>query len=297
MVPDILHDLLEGCVPLNLTEMLAHYVLIDKIFSIDDLNHSLRNFKYGQAEAKDRPSTIEIQHLKNRKLRQSAAQIWLIATNLPLAIGSLIEEKDLRWACYTTLMEICRLIFKSQITELEICHLQSLVFEYLDLFKKCYPNRNITPKMHFLIHYAYLIRLLGPLTAYWCMRYEAKHSYFKQLSHAIGNFINLPFTLSKRHQQFQCKNMQECGSHFLTNHIETPKSKMYPLLSFQCHQLISETLRLLPAPNAELECVSWIKIGSITFKTNHSLVLCPVVGFVTDVKAAFGEIRFIILNG
>ena len=29
------------------------------------------------------------------------------------------------------------------------------------------------------------------------MRYEAKHSYFKQLAQSIGNFINL-------HQQFQC---------------------------------------------------------------------------------------------
>ena len=36
------------------------------------------------------------------------------------------------------------------------------------------------------------------------MRYEAKHSYFKQLAHSIENFINLPFTLAMRHQQFQC---------------------------------------------------------------------------------------------
>lgn len=36
------------------------------------------------------------------------------------------------------------------------------------------------------------------------MRYEAKHSYFKQLAQSIGNFINLPYTLAMRHQQFQC---------------------------------------------------------------------------------------------
>lgn len=36
------------------------------------------------------------------------------------------------------------------------------------------------------------------------MRYEAKHSYFKRLAHSMGNFINLPYSLSMRHQQYQC---------------------------------------------------------------------------------------------
>jgi hypothetical protein len=36
------------------------------------------------------------------------------------------------------------------------------------------------------------------------MRYEAKHSYFKQLAHSMGNFINLPYSLAMRHQQHQC---------------------------------------------------------------------------------------------
>lgn len=36
------------------------------------------------------------------------------------------------------------------------------------------------------------------------MRFEAKHSYFKHLAQSIGNFINIPYTLAMRHQQFQC---------------------------------------------------------------------------------------------
>ena len=36
------------------------------------------------------------------------------------------------------------------------------------------------------------------------MRFEAKHSYFKQLSHSMGNFINLPYSQAMRHQQYQC---------------------------------------------------------------------------------------------
>ena len=44
----------------------------------------------------------------------------------------------------------------------------------------------------------------GPLVCHWTMRYEAKHSYFKRLAQSIGNFINIPFTLGMRHQQYQC---------------------------------------------------------------------------------------------
>ena len=36
------------------------------------------------------------------------------------------------------------------------------------------------------------------------MRFEVKHSYFKQLAHSLGNFINLPYSLASRHQQYQC---------------------------------------------------------------------------------------------
>ena len=33
------------------------------------------------------------------------------------------------------------------------------------------------------------------------MRYEAKHRYFKRLAVTTGNFVNLPYTLSKRYQE------------------------------------------------------------------------------------------------
>lgn len=51
------------------------------------------------------------------------------------------------------------------------------------------------------------------------MRYEAKHSYFKGLAQSMGNFINLPYSLSMRHQQYQCyvaTNDQEIIGHGLT---------------------------------------------------------------------------------
>lgn len=60
---------------------------------------------------------------------------------------------------------------------------------------------------------------LGPLVRSWCMRYEAKHQYFKRLAVVTGNFINLPYTLSKRHQEsLSYRLMSSEGS--LTSFIE-----------------------------------------------------------------------------
>ena len=49
----------------------------------------------------------------------------------------------------------------------------------------------------------------------WCMRFEAKHNYFKKLAIGLGNFKNLPWTLAGRHQNKQCYTM-----HFLHKPIE-----------------------------------------------------------------------------
>ncbi|XP_046860897.1 uncharacterized protein LOC124454130 [Xenia sp. Carnegie-2017] len=40
------------------------------------------------------------------------------------------------------------------------------------------------------------------------MRYEAKHHYFKRLAIVISNFINLPYSLAKRHQEGVCYRLQ-----------------------------------------------------------------------------------------
>jgi hypothetical protein len=50
------------------------------------------------------------------------------------------------------------------------------------------------------------------------MRYEAKHSYFKSLAVSSGNFINLPYSLAKRHQEG------------LSFHINTPEGSQSTFL-------------------------------------------------------------------
>ena len=48
----------------------------------------------------------------------------------------------------------------------------------------------------------------GPVSHLWCMRFEAKHSYFKSMAQRVKNFRIIPKTLANRHQRLMCYYLQ-----------------------------------------------------------------------------------------
>uniref|UniRef100_A0A1X7TV16 Uncharacterized protein n=1 Tax=Amphimedon queenslandica TaxID=400682 RepID=A0A1X7TV16_AMPQE len=78
-----------------------------------------------------------------------------------------------------------------------------LISEHHSNFMTLYPQQSVTPKMHYMVHMPRLIKCYGPLSQLWTMRFEAKHQYFKKLTQRTLNYINLPKTLSERHQFIQ----------------------------------------------------------------------------------------------
>lgn len=55
-----------------------------------------------------------------------------------------------------------------------------------------------------MLHYSRAIKQLGPLRQFWAMRFEAKHGFFKRVSHITCNFKNMCKTMAYRHQIMQC---------------------------------------------------------------------------------------------
>ena len=288
LVPDAMHDVLEGSLPVVVIELI-NYLLEKKYITLKTLNASIRNFKYGINEVKNKPCEIDATHLKKKKLRQSAAQLWTLATLLPLMIGSQVPVTDPKWQCFTDFLEICRLIFSTSISQHQIRMLESMISEFLTNFRIAFPNKNLIPKMHFLIHYPRYIRMYGPLMAYWCMRYKAKHSYFKGLTRAIGNYKNLPLTLSFRHQQWQCMNFNS-SKPYLSLNIELPRFKENFLSTFNCSGAVAQLFSLKKRTPIVLS-YSWISIASTTISTQRTFLLCNLSG--SDSKA-FGLVSSIL---
>ena len=59
------------------------------------------------------------------------------------------------------------------------------------------------------------------MTRYWCMRFEAKHNYFKDLAHQTKQFKNIAMSLSHRHHQLVCYQLSKSES--LVKGIQTAK--------------------------------------------------------------------------
>lgn len=109
-----------------------------------------------------------------------------------------------------TLLEIKGIAFCSEVTQASVLYLKSTVKEYLTNFKTTY-NVNILPKQHCLVHLPSQMLLFGPLIRCWCMSFEGKHAYFKDLAKKIRNFKNLPFSLATRNQQMECADFIQMG--------------------------------------------------------------------------------------
>ena len=58
LVPDAMHDLLEGCVPYEVKEMLKVMIDTNSYFNLDEVNTRVANFPYADPERRDKPSDI-----------------------------------------------------------------------------------------------------------------------------------------------------------------------------------------------------------------------------------------------
>ena len=111
-------------------------------------------------------------------------------------IGNHIPISNVYWLLYLQLQDIADYVFAPKISKTILTYLQFLIEQFLQNFIELFPN-NLTPKFHFMLHYARLINENGPLRYLWCMRFEAKHLYFKKLASSIRSF--------KKYRLFSCK--------------------------------------------------------------------------------------------
>ena len=148
----------------------------------------------------------------------SASQKFCLFRLLPFMIGNRIPISNVYWLLYLQLQDIADYVFAPKISKTVFTYLQFLIEQFLQNFIELFPN-NLTPKFHFIVHYARLINENGPLRYFWCMRFEAKHLYFKKLASSIRRFKNIGYSLAKRHQLRQCWEM--ASSDFFNEKYET----------------------------------------------------------------------------
>lgn len=277
---DIMHILFEGCIPVTVKLVLFYLIETKKFLTVDELNYQISHFPYTSEDKRDRPSVISALQLgANGALRQSSAQMWLFSRLLPLMVMKHIDMTDKVWQCLVLLLNITSIVMSPRITRSKVQYLKLQIAFYLAEFRSCFPQRNLIPKQHYLVHLPSHILELGPATGYWCMRFEGKHSFFKKLSKG-GNFKNIARYLVDRHQHHQCTRMLDSDL-FVDKTEQGPKSPVddttIAILTNECG--ISDT---------SLMSCAWVKRNGNKF-SSRSLVLIgmennlPVFAIVSHV--------------
>lgn len=183
--------------------------------------------------------------------------MWCLARNLPLMIGSKIPESNPYWENFLLLLTIIDYVFAPAISADIVDYLRQLIYEHHKAFRELYPDCSFTPKLHYVIHIPEWIKKwvmicgwafqcntcngcimhkfnilhnpyptvhrCGPVSRLWCMRFEAKHSYFKTLAHRVKCFKNITKTLACRHQRLMCFTLSNSTCSPIVKEMKTGK--------------------------------------------------------------------------
>ena len=178
-----MHVLLEGIIRSNLRLLLVHCIQDQKLFSLDWLNTRLKNFQYPLSMQKSMPEPIDAQALKPEgKMKQTAAAMLTLTCVLPYPVGDKVPEGNTPWDNFICLLKITLLSTSPYADRGTADQLSVVIHDYLCNFMECYPDAPFGPKMRYLTHFPVQLLRCGLLRHQWCMRFEAKHAFFKDIS-------------------------------------------------------------------------------------------------------------------
>lgn len=132
-------------------------------------------------------------------MKQNMVQALNVIIALPGIIGVQIPIFDMKWQTFLLLRELTVFLMAEKVSKVQLSELRELVADFLSMYKENFQD-NLTAKFHFLTHYPYITRQVGPIRHLMAMRLEGKHRIFKKFAVTSNNFKNVCLTLSKRHQ-------------------------------------------------------------------------------------------------
>lgn len=270
---DIMHIILEGTAPLEIKSVLNHLVQ-SGLMDLDSVNSKILGFPYSPPDVRDRPSSISLSTLMSSdgKLKQSSGQILVLLRILPFVLEGLEDNAYVH--LINELIEIVQIVFAPVLTVATVSRLKSLIENHLKHWKELFPEHNITPKQHYLIHLPSQIRSLGPMVRHMCMRFESKHCFFKHWASKV-NFKNICKSLINQNQIYEsCQNVDPS-----THPIFSNEKEMGPVSEVKDLQYLQGKLRDFLGYDEVNHAVSvkWLVINGSKYITQKSMILVKVV--------------------
>ena len=168
------------------------------VLTITEINNNIVNFNFSQIDLKNKPVPFKIISSQDFKTKQTACEMWNLIRLLPLMLGLNIPVGNEVWACLVHFAQLVERLCANLFTQSDLVIFESEIKSFFSEFIDLFPEVNMKPKTHFLIHYPTMIRRSGPFVK--TLRFESKHSYFKSSLSGNKNRKNVWLSLAKRHQ-------------------------------------------------------------------------------------------------
>ena len=113
------------------------------------------------------------------------------------------EDLDYSWPevqAYLAVRRFVVLALSSSFTSCEIRDLETYSHDAVRALVEMRKNKQMTCKIHNLLHYHHLVQYFGPLVHFSTLHYEHHHQVSKTIARNTMNFKNLVKTISERHQ-------------------------------------------------------------------------------------------------
>lgn len=285
---DVMHDFLEGICRYDIALVLNYFIYKRKYFDLQELNTKIRAFYYGANKNINKPPEITESNLKNNCIILSSAEMLNLIRNLNLIIGLSIPENDDHLNLILLLQEILQIVCSTKIKYDTPKLLELKIKEYLILLREKFPDYNLKPKHHFLLHYPSIMKKIGPLWNVCCMRFESKHQEGKKISRSAICRVNVCKTIALRHQ-------------LIFNYRLISKSSSYP--TYFCNRIKMSSLKNLPNASNFVHLLPSSFVGksisltnSIQYKGKKIKEDSVIVTF-SELGSEYYLVYLIILNG
>ncbi|XP_047233654.1 uncharacterized protein LOC124875491 [Girardinichthys multiradiatus] len=172
------------------------------------------------------------------------------------------------------LKDITELVVSPVHSNDSLAFLESKIIEHRQRYQALFPDVKLLPKHHYLDHYPQMIRFFGPLVEHWTMRFEAKHSFFKQVIRHTSCFKNVPLSLALKHQMMIAYHLSSPSLGKSELEVSTVTTFPVDLLKEEIAQVIRHRF----PDKVEVDLAQCVTIKGITYRKGMVLAHKAVGG-------------------
>lgn len=153
--------------------------------------------------------TIKYEDVIKLNIPTKATQVLTFYKLAPLILGDIIVLDSPNYKPFKLMREIIMICFSKTISENGLVQLEDSVYKFLVTWRDMLSDtENFKPNHHFLTHLIDNIKTFGHPSEFSCLRYEAKHQVFKQISRKKHGFKNHLLTIVAVYNGKQNLNLQ-----------------------------------------------------------------------------------------